>query len=101
MPHSTQPQHETVLGSDITDEHVDRVLSVLRQKPLFVRFSNEVWDKLPLNVRHFIETTAYEASPTDPIQREQMASAMLGMLILIKESQGEGILSEFIEQPEV
>jgi hypothetical protein len=98
MPHSTQPQNEALLGNEITEENVDRVLSILRQKPLFVRFSDGAWDKLSLNLRHFIETTAYEASPSDPFQREQVASAMLGMWILLSDTQSEHVISQMIDQ---
>lgn len=71
--------------------HAEKLLQVLREKPLFNRFSDEVWDELPFNLRHFIEATAFEASPTDPLHREQVAASMVGMWVLMKIESGDSL----------
>lgn len=73
---------------DVPEVLVDSVLSKLREKPNFLRFTQDDWntlrDKKP-NLHHFISTSSYEAAPDDPLAREAVAAALLGLVILNEE----------------
>lgn len=77
-----------VLRADIPTPLVDSVLDEQRKTDLFLRFSIQDWEALKAkpNLKHYIAVTAFEASPDDPVMREKVISAQLGLLALIDEA---------------
>ena len=86
MTASNELEPQEIVGQSVSYDQVERVLGMLRERPLFVRFTDKTRDKLPMPLRSFIESTSHEAAPDDPIQREQVASSMLSMWALLQET---------------
>ena len=103
MSESESEVFRYISDADVPESLVDKVLDKLREKPGLLRFSHNDWyalrDKKP-NLHHFIEASSYEAAPDDPILREKVSAAMLGMVILsqeIQHSEGEERIIELLD----
>jgi hypothetical protein len=96
MSASSELEAQEFIGDSVTYEQVERVLNMLRERPLFIRFTDKTRDRLHLPLRSFIESTSYEAAPDDPLQREQVASSMLSMWALLQETIDPGSTERII-----
>lgn len=89
---------------DVSEETAEKVLNQLRQVPGFERFSPDDWnrlrDKRP-NLFNFIAASIVEVEPDDPIKREKIAAAFLGLVVLedeIDQQKGEERIAQHIEE---
>lgn len=87
-PVSPESLGYTLLDRDIPPELVDSVLDQQRQQDLFLRYSLMEWQLMQQkpNLRHYLAVTSFEVAPDDPILRERVVSALLGMFALLEEA---------------
>ena len=87
-PDSPESLGYGLLGHDIPPELVDSVLDQQRQQDIFLRFSLAEWAFMQQkpNLRHYVAVTSFEVAPDDPILRERVVGALLGMFALLDEA---------------
>jgi hypothetical protein len=78
-----------MLRQDVPEMLVDAVLDQQRKEHIFFRFTLDDWESLRLsrpNIVHYMSTTSFEAAPNDPIMREKITAALLGLWALLDEA---------------